>query len=148
MRREHPLLIAVLLLLASGCDASRNSAGASRAAFCKFKGEPTFSTACHAPGPRCHECRSDKAISNLRQAVAAEDRLAYHEPRDWFFPARHLLGAQLLLALRLDEAESVYREDLKQNPENGWALFGLSATLKAQGKPIEAAHIAQRFQAA
>jgi hypothetical protein len=33
---------------------------------------------------------------------------------------RHTLGALLLAARRAPEAESVYREDLKRNPENGW----------------------------
>ena len=94
------------------------------------------------------ENRSSEAISKLRQAVAAEDRLAYDEPKDWFFPARHLLGTQLLQAGKLSEAESVYREDLKQNPANGWALYGLSVALKAQGKTTEAAQVARQFQAA
>ena len=44
------------------------------------------------------ERRDAEAIALLRQAVAAEDALAYNEPADWFFPARQLLGAQLLLA--------------------------------------------------
>ena len=46
------------------------------------------------------ERRDADAIALLEQAVAAEDKLAYDEPADWFFPARHLLGAQLLLAGR------------------------------------------------
>ena len=46
------------------------------------------------------ERRFDEAVASLRLAVAAEDRLAYNEPKDWFFPARHLLGAQLLQAGR------------------------------------------------
>jgi tetratricopeptide (TPR) repeat protein len=94
------------------------------------------------------EQRSNDAISNLRQAAAAEDRLAYDEPKDWFFPARHLLGAQLLQAGKLSEAETVYREDLKQYPANGWSLYGLSAALKARGKKTEAAQVARQFQAA
>ena len=49
-------------------------------------------------------------------------------------PARHALGAFLLKQGRLAEAEQVYREDLKHLPNNGWSLYGLSQTLKAQGK--------------
>jgi hypothetical protein len=49
---------------------------------------------------------------------------------------------------RLAEAEAVYREDLRQYPENGWSLFGLTESLKAQGKTAEAAEIQQRFEAA
>jgi tetratricopeptide (TPR) repeat protein len=91
------------------------------------------------------EHRSREAVSLLREAVAAEDRLAYDEPKDWFFPARHLLGAELLRAGAATEAERVYREDLQQNPANGWSLYGLSAALKAQGKPAESAQVTRQF---
>ena len=84
----------------------------------------------------------------LRQAIQAEDQLAYNEPRDWFIPARQMLGAQLLQMNQPGEAEAVYREDLKRNPGNGWALFGLSAALKAQGKSQEASQTAQQFATA
>jgi tetratricopeptide (TPR) repeat protein len=84
------------------------------------------------------EERHAEAIALLEQAVAAEDKLAYNEPADWFFPARHLLGAQLLLAGRAAQAELVYREDLRRHPKNGWALQGLAAALKAQGRARDA----------
>ena len=48
---------------------------------------------------------------------------------------------------RYDEAEAVYREDLARYPENGWSLFGLSQSLKKQGKTAEAAEVAKRFDA-
>ena len=80
-----------------------------------------------------------RAIAALRRAVAGEDALHYQEPPDWQYPARHSLGAVLLAAGRPREAEAVYREDLKRNPENGWALFGLMQSLEAQGKKHEAA---------
>ncbi len=91
------------------------------------------------------ERRAEEASSWLRQAVAAEDGLAYDEPRDWFFPARHLLGVQLMQAGKPNEAEKVYREDLQKNLANGWALYGLGAALKAQGKTAEAATVARQF---
>jgi tetratricopeptide (TPR) repeat protein len=94
------------------------------------------------------EQHHDYAASLLRQAVAAEDRLAYDEPKNWFFPARHLLGALLLHAGKPAEAEVVYREDLRQSPANGWALYGLGAALKAQGKTQEAERVAQQFKVA
>ena len=87
----------------------------------------------------------EAAIELLEQAVAAEDRLDYDEPSDWFFPARHLLGAQLLLAGRARQAERVYREDLRRNPANGWALYGLAAALRAQGRAPAAAQAAREF---
>ena len=94
------------------------------------------------------ESRPQDAVSLLRQAVAAEDQLAYDEPKDWFFPARHLLGTQLLQAGMANEAESVYREDLRQNPANGWALYGLSTALKAQGKAAQSAQVARQLATA
>ena len=94
------------------------------------------------------EQRNDEALRLLRQAVAAQDELAYNEPADWFFPARHLLGAQLLIVGRAAEAERVYREDLERNPANGWALYGLAAALRAQGRARDAAQVTRRFEAA
>jgi tetratricopeptide (TPR) repeat protein len=92
--------------------------------------------------------RDDQAVSELTRAVAAEDRLAYDEPSEWYFPARHLLGAQLLIAGRTREAEAVYREDLKRNPHNGWALYGLAAALKREGRSAEARRTTREFEAA
>ena len=91
------------------------------------------------------ERRPDDAIVLLREAVAGEDRLAYNEPSDEFFPVRHLLGAALLGAGRPVEAELVYREDLNRNPANGWALLGLARALEAQQKRDEAATVRAHF---
>jgi tetratricopeptide (TPR) repeat protein len=94
------------------------------------------------------EQRNDEALRLLRQAVTAQDRLAHGEPADWFFPARHLLGAQLLIAGRAADAERVYREDLERNPANGWSLYGLAAALREQGKTRDAAQATREFEAA
>jgi TolA-binding protein len=40
---------------------------------------------------------------------------------------------------RYAEAEQVYRDDLARLPDNGWALFGLAQSLRAQGKNDEEA---------
>jgi tetratricopeptide (TPR) repeat protein len=90
----------------------------------------------------------EQVLAALRQAVAAEDRLAYNEPSDWFFPVRQLLGAALLQAGKSAEAEQVYRQDLKKNPDNGWSLFGLAAALRAQGHTSAANDVARQFNAA
>jgi predicted Zn-dependent protease len=92
--------------------------------------------------------RPQQAIASLQKAAEAEDRIGYDEPKNWFFPARHVLGAHLLKAGKAQAAERVYREDLRQNPANGWALFGLSAALQGQGKTAEAATVAQQFETA
>ncbi|MDE2219775.1 MAG: hypothetical protein KGJ52_05270 [Gammaproteobacteria bacterium] len=94
------------------------------------------------------EHRSAEAVRLLRQAVEREDHLAYNEPKDWFFPVRHLLGAELLGAGAAADAERVYREDLAQNPGNGWSLYGLGMALDAQGKAAEARQARKAYAAA
>jgi tetratricopeptide (TPR) repeat protein len=90
----------------------------------------------------------DTALLHLERAVRYEDALNYQEPPDWHAPVRQNLGAVLLAAGRPDEAEAVYWEDLRKNPETGWSLFGLQQALKAQGKTQEAAQIEARFKKA
>jgi tetratricopeptide (TPR) repeat protein len=79
------------------------------------------------------------ALALWADAVALEDKLAYSEPNDWFYPVRHYQGAALLGAGKAKEAEAVYREDLRRNPGNGWALFGLAQALEKQHRAKEAA---------
>ena len=61
---------------------------------------------------------------------------------------RQTLGAVLLQAGRASDAEQVYREDLRRNPDNGWSLFGLAQSLKAQGKTADAGQIDESFRKA
>ena len=88
------------------------------------------------------------AIGLSREAVEKEDRLAYSEPADWFFPARHLLGSVLIEADQAADAEAVYRDDLSRNPNNGWALYGLAQSLRKQGRSAEAQRVQQQFDRA
>ena len=88
---------------------------------------------------------SPAAIARLSEAVATEDQLRYDEPSDWYFPVRHLLGPQLLEAGRNAAAEALLRVDLERNPENGWALTGLAAALRRQGRANEAATVDRRL---
>lgn len=94
------------------------------------------------------EGRSEDALRSLREAVNQEDKLTYDEPAGWFFPARHVLGAALLRAGLAAEAERVYRESLARQPGDGWALFGLSQALQAQGKAAEARAADEEFRKA
>jgi tetratricopeptide (TPR) repeat protein len=80
----------------------------------------------------------DEAFATLSQGVELELKLNYDEPPGWMQPVRHALGALLMAVNRPEEAEQVYRDDLKANPNNGWALLGLEQALRAQGK-VEAA---------
>jgi tetratricopeptide (TPR) repeat protein len=90
----------------------------------------------------------DQAIAHLDRAVRYEDAMIYTEPDDWHQPVRHNLGAVLLQAGRPVEAESVYWDDLKRHPKNGWALFGLAQALRAQNKTDEAKRIDADFKKA
>jgi tetratricopeptide (TPR) repeat protein len=90
----------------------------------------------------------DAAVAHLERAVRLEDGLVYTEPTEYHYPVRQALGAVLLDAGRAREAEIVYWEDLRRNPENGWSLFGLMQSLKAQGKTAEAASVEARFRKA
>ena len=92
--------------------------------------------------------KHDDAVFALRDITAKEDLLAYNEPPDWFVPARHLLGAELLKANKPAEAEAVFRDDLQRYPNNGWALFGLMQALKAQNKNSDAAETDWQFKEA
>ncbi len=97
-----------------------------------------------------HIARAEKqtggAIANLRAAVALQDSMDYNEPPDWLYPMREPLGAALLEAGKAAEAETVFREDLKRNPNNARSLFGLGESLKAQGKAAEAANMQRQFE--
>lgn len=94
------------------------------------------------------EGRKQDGIEVLTQAVALEDGLRYDEPPDWIHPVRHALGAALLQEGRHAEAEKVFREDLKKLPGNGWSLFGISQSLKGQGRDADAAAAEARFRKA
>ena len=86
------------------------------------------------------ENRLDAGIAELQRAIQLEDALAYDEPPGWLIPVRHSLGATLMQNGRYAEAEQVYREDLKRLPGNGWSLFGLTTSLRAQKKNAEEAN--------
>jgi tetratricopeptide (TPR) repeat protein len=88
----------------------------------------------------------DAAIASLATAARLQDSLMYMEPPDWFMPSRHYLGAVLLEAGRASEAETVYWDDLKKNPDNGYSLFGVVQAQAAQGKDNSA--VLERFRAA
>jgi len=85
------------------------------------------------------------AIKDFETAVALEDLNNYTEPPDWAQPIRHYLGATLLEAGRPEEAEAVYRRDLRWNHNNGWSLFGLQQALAAQDRTAEAEQVKNEF---
>jgi tetratricopeptide (TPR) repeat protein len=88
----------------------------------------------------------DLAFELLRMAVAHDVALKYDEPWGWMMPVSHSLGALLLEQGRYQEAEAVYRADLKLHPGNGWALLGLAECLRNTGRGSEAAEVDARFK--
>jgi tetratricopeptide (TPR) repeat protein len=90
----------------------------------------------------------DTADKLFRAAVAEQDTHWFTEPPPWYFPVRQAHGAVLLEGRRPGDAEAVYREDLKRNPGNGWSLWGLAQSLRAQGKTAEAARVDEEFRKA
>ncbi|MFK7731547.1 MAG: hypothetical protein AB8B48_07975 [Pseudomonadales bacterium] len=91
---------------------------------------------------------TEAAIAAFTEAVAIEDQNNYTEPPDWGQPMRHYLGAALLDAQRPEDAEAVYKRDLRWNQNNGWSLYGLKQSLEQQGKNDQANAVEQEFEAA
>lgn len=90
----------------------------------------------------------DQTLIALRKAVIFQNDLRYNEPADWFYPVRESLGAILFQMGKFQEAEEVFREELKKHPRNGRALFGLRETLKAQSKWVDSYWVNEEFQKA
>jgi tetratricopeptide (TPR) repeat protein len=91
---------------------------------------------------------TEAAIALWKRAIAAADRLAYDEPPVWFYPIRESLGGALLQAGRANEAEQVFREDLRRHPRNARTLFGLHESLTRQHKDADAAWVDGEFREA
>ena len=88
----------------------------------------------------------ETALGELEAAQGKEYALAYSEPPGWPLPVRQYQGAELLAAGKAAQAEAVFRDDLVEYPENGWSLYGLAQSLRAQQKPAD--EVDQRFTAA
>ncbi|HEX6124207.1 MAG TPA: tetratricopeptide repeat protein, partial [Pyrinomonadaceae bacterium] len=93
------------------------------------------------------QARGDRkgAITLLRAAAASEAKVNYAEPPDWDLPVREWLGRALLRDAQYAEAEKTYREEIKRNPRNGRALFGLAEALDKQGKSTSAELVRREF---
>ena len=100
-------------------------------------------------GEMSHKAGStEKAVKLLSEAVELQDALPYMEPPNWHYTVRQSLGAVLVDAGRFEEAEAVYRDDLEDFRDNGWALYGLLQALRGQGKIREADEVEARFEKA
>ncbi|KAL6864061.1 TPR-like protein [Trichoderma novae-zelandiae] len=104
--------------------------------------------ATHSSGQREY-CKGsyDEALEHMRLYIEKEDSLRYSEPWGWMQPARHVYGAMLLEQGRVEEAATVFAEDLgieaslpryRQHPNNVWALRGYHECLTLLGRMAEA----------
>jgi tetratricopeptide (TPR) repeat protein len=74
-----------------------------------------------------------------REAVAIEAKVPYMEPPYWYYPVNQSLGAALFRAGRYEEAREAFTAALAQLPNDGWALYGLAASERKLGRPLQAA---------
>ena len=119
--------------IAQSPDVSVNRAGATATA-------ELLALAAHALDGEIKLAEGDLtgAIAAFEKGVALEDTNNYTEPPDWPQSMRLYLGNALLVAGRFEEAEAVFRKDLRWHQNNGWSLFGLMKALEAQNKKNEA----------
>ena len=90
----------------------------------------------------------DQAIEHFSRAVAFDDSIAYHEPRDWLLNSRQYLGAAHLKAKQAENAASAFKRDLERNADNIWSLYGLYQALTLQNKKADAGRIKKKFDKA
>jgi hypothetical protein len=108
----------------------------------------TLSAIAHARG------EAAAALEAAAAAVQEQTSWAYDEPPDWHMPMRQCLGRLQLqgnTSASYAAAEATYLADLAQFPENGWSLWGLLQSMRAQPaahSPAECAAVARRAQQA
>jgi tetratricopeptide (TPR) repeat protein len=83
--------------------------------------------------------RLGEALRRYREAVVVEQNIPYMEPPYWYYPVHQSLGAALYRAGRYREPGEAFETALAQSPNNGWALYGASASERALGRRAEAA---------
>ena len=83
--------------------------------------------------------RYREAAQIYQQATELEAKVPYMEPPYWYYPVEQSLGAALYRSGRYDEAREAFTAALAHSPNNGWALFGLAASERSLGRPLQAA---------
>lgn len=84
-------------------------------------------------------------VEALQQAATLEDDIG-GEPPVWAVSARLALADALQAAGRFADAEREYREHLRRQRDNGWALRGLRDAFAAQGDAAETRALDERLQ--
>lgn len=89
-----------------------------------------------------------QAISIFSDAVVAEDKLIYTEPRDWLIPTRHYLATALIKDKQHKKAAAVLMEDLKTNPANFYALRGMQMLAQSEKNTQKLSQYTRQLKAA
>ena len=74
------------------------------------------------------------AISYYEKAAEREWNMVYTEPRDWLLNPHQYLGEAYLADKNYKKAEQAFRQDLKKNAKNIWAVEGLKKASKSKRK--------------
>ena len=88
------------------------------------------------------------ALYFLQKALKIQHDMGYREPPDWYFPVEEALGDLYLKWQHPLDAKKMYETDLKQHPQNGWALYGLAESLRALGEESKRRQVLQAFKKA
>ena len=88
------------------------------------------------------------AIIDYSEAAYVEQQMVYNEPRDWLLNPYHYLGTAQLADGDWFNAQKSFEADLKQNNENGWALYGLYQCFVKAKKNAEASKAMSRHKTA
>ena len=87
-------------------------------------------------------------IAFLKKGKDLQDTLFYDEPPSWQIPIGQILGFALLQQKQYVEAEAAFKKILTTLQRNGRTLFGLTLSLKGQGRYEEAYWIEREMTAA
>ena len=96
---------------------------------------------------RVAEVKGDRSAMKreFEKAIELEDGMPYMEPAYWPLNVRPAYGAALIRTGHADEAEKMFRADLQRLPRNAWGLFGLTQSLRAQGRNDAAEVVRRQF---
>jgi len=87
-------------------------------------------------------------LSHLKTAMQMQINMGYHEPPDWYFPVKEIVADAYLKWGHPLEAIQYYQQDLKQYPNNGWALFGLYKSYESLGEKQKSLEAKRQFKKA
>lgn len=93
-----------------------------------------------------HDEKSE--IEHLKSAVKLQQAMHYHEPPDWYFPVKEALAEAEMEWNHPKDAIPFFKEDLKQYPQNGWALYGLMLAQRQAGNQQDALKTENEFKLA